>query len=195
MDDKLKVFWNLDVLVKMCRSKSDGPSLRIEEEEIVEKIEACNLEIEEIKTQSDEDSYDTSAEMADRNIEIITKKQLQTLKNTLKEKNKELNTLKEEEQNLYSNNSLLRENKLSQEKYILSMQERINEATDYEVIDRYNGLIAETTEKISNLVDDLEEHNEAYEKVQQEIVELSEEIANIEDKIDKKKKQTRRLQN
>ena len=188
MDDKLKVFWNLDVLVKMCRSKSDGPSLRIEEEEIVEKIEACNLEIEEIKTQSDEDSYDTSAEMADRNIEIITKKQLQTLKNTLKEKNKELNTLKEEEQNLYSNNSLLRENKLSQEKYILSMQERINEATDYEVIDRYNGLIAETTEKISNLVDDLEEHNEAYEKVQQEIVELSEEIANIEDKIDKKKK-------
>ena len=188
MDDKLKVFWNLDVLVKMCRSKNDGPSLRIEEEEIVEKIESCNLEIEEIKTQSDEDSYDTSAEMADRNIEIITKKQLQTLKNTLKEKNKELNTLKEEEQNLYSNNSLLRENKLSQEKYILSMQERINEATDYEVIDRYNGLIAETTEKISNLVDDLEEHNEAYEKVQQEIVELSEEIANIEDKIDKKKK-------
>ena len=31
MNDKLKVFWNLDVLVKMCRSKSDGPSLRIEE--------------------------------------------------------------------------------------------------------------------------------------------------------------------
>ena len=188
MDDKLKVFWNLDVLVKMCRSKSDGPSLRIEEEEIVEKIEACNLDIEEIRSQSDEESYDTSAEMADRNIEIITKKQLQTLKNTLKEKNKELNSLKEEEQNLYSKNSLLRENKISQEKYILSMQERINEATDYEVIDRYNGLIAETTEKISILVDDLEEHNETYEKIQQAIVELSEEITNIEDSIDKKKK-------
>ena len=27
------------------------------------------------------------------------------------------------------------------------MQERINEATDYEVIDRYNSLIAEATEK------------------------------------------------
>ena len=49
MDDKLKVFWNLDVLVKMCRSKSDGPSLRIEEEEIVEKIDAYKLEIEEIR--------------------------------------------------------------------------------------------------------------------------------------------------
>ena len=188
MDDKLKVFWNLDVLVKMCRSKSDGPSLRIEEEEIVEKIETCKLEIEEIKSQSDEESYDTSAEMADRNIEIITKKQLQTLKNTLKEKNKELNALKEEEKNLYSSNSLLRENKISQEKYIFSMQERINEATDYEVIDRYNGLIAETTEKISILVDALEEDNETYEKVQQEILVLSEEISNIEDNIDKKKK-------
>ena len=136
MDDKLKVFWNLDVLVKMCRSKSDGPSLRIEEEEIVEKIDAYKLEIEEIKTQSEEESYDTSAEMADRNIEIITKKKLQTLKATLKEKNKELNQLKEEELSLYSNNSLLRDNKISQEKYITSMQERINEATDYEVIDR-----------------------------------------------------------
>ena len=83
MDDKLKVFWNLDMLVKMCRSKSDGPSLRIEEEEILDKIETCRLEIEEIRIQSEEDIYDTSAEMADRNIEIITKKQLQTLKTTL----------------------------------------------------------------------------------------------------------------
>ncbi len=188
MDDKLKVFWNLDVLVKMCRSKSDGPSLRIEEEEIIEKVDAYKLEIEEIKTLSEEESYDTSAEMADRNIEIITKKHLQTLKTTLKEKNKELNKLKEEEQNLYASNSLLRENKLSQEKYIASMQERINEATDYEVIDRYNGLIAETTEKISQLVDELEEHNYSYERVQQAIIEVSNEIANIEDKIDKKKK-------
>ena len=188
MDDKLKVFWNLDVLVKMCRSKSDGPSLRIEEEEIIEKVDAYKLEIEEIRTLSEEESYDTSAEMADRNIEIITKKHLQTLKTTLKEKNKELNKLKEEEQNLYASNSLLRENKLSQEKYIASMQERINEATDYEVIDRYNGLIAETTEKISQLVDELEEHNYSYERVQQAIIEVSNEIANIEDKIDKKKK-------
>ena len=186
MDDKLKVFWNLDVLVKMCRSKSDGPSLRIEEEEIIEKVDAYKLEIEEIRTLSEEESYDTSAEMADRNIEIITKKHLQTLKTTLKEKNKELNKLKEEEQNLYASNSLLRENKLSQEKYIASMQERINEATDYEVIDRYNGLIAETTEKISQLVDELEEHNYSYERVQQAIIEISNEIANIEDKIDKK---------
>ena len=60
------------------------------DEKIVEKIEACNLEIEEIKSISDDESYDTSAEMADRNIEIITKKQLQTLKATLKEKNKEI---------------------------------------------------------------------------------------------------------
>ena len=188
MDDKLKVFWNLDVLVKMCRSKSDGPSLRIEEEEIVEKIDAYKLEIDEIKNQSEEESYDTSAEMADRNIEIITKKQLQTLKTTLKEKNKILSNLKEEELNLYSNNSLLRDHKISQERYIASMQERINEATDYEVIDRYNGLIAETTEKISQLVDDLDEQNSVYAKVQQDIISLSEEIANIEDKIDKKKR-------
>lgn len=188
MDDKLKVFWNLDVLVKMCRSKSDGPSLRIEEVEIVEKIKAYKQEIEEITIQTEEESYDTSAEMADRNIEIITKKQLQTLKSDLKEKNKQLNTLKEEEKTLYKNNTLLKETKTSQEKYIISMQERVSEATNYEIIDRYNSLIAETTEKVAKLSDELEEQAEQYSKVQEQIVQLTNEIGELEEKIDKKKK-------
>ena len=97
MDDKLKVFWNLDILVKMCRSKSDGPALKVEEAEIEEKCASYKQEIEDIKSQLDEESYDTSAEMADRNIEIITKKILKTLKNTLKEKNQALEVLKERE--------------------------------------------------------------------------------------------------
>jgi len=187
MDDKLKVFWNLDVLVKMCRSKSDGPSLRIEENEIQEKIEAYSQEIEEIKTISEEDIYDTSAEMADRNIEIITKKQLQTLKNNLKEKNKELNKLKEDEENLYKQTSLLRDNKASQEKYITSMQERISESIENDIIDRYNALIAETSEKIAKLNDNLLNQNTSYNEVQKEIIKVSDTIKKIEQEIDKKK--------
>ena len=38
MNEKIKVFEDLDVLVKMCRSKSDGASLKIEEDEIKNKI-------------------------------------------------------------------------------------------------------------------------------------------------------------
>lgn len=188
MDDKLKVFWNLDVLVKMCRSKSDGPSLRIEEEEIEEKIKAYTLEIEEIKSLSEEDNYDTSAEMADRNIEIITKRQLQILKNDLKDKNKELTKLKDSETTLYERTSLLRDNKSSQEKYIVSMQERINETIESEIIDRYNALIAETSEKIATINEELSEQSKSYENVQEEIIEITEQISALEDKIDKKKK-------
>ncbi|MDE5889164.1 MAG: hypothetical protein K2H20_03995, partial [Bacilli bacterium] len=188
MDDKLKVFWNLDVLVKMCRSKSDGPSLRIEEEEIEEKIKLYNLEIDEIKALSEEDSYDTSAEMADRNIEIITKRQLQMLKNELKEKNKDLNSLKEIETTLYERTSLLRDNKASQEKYIVSMQERISETSESEIIDRYNALIAETSEKIANINEELIDQNKSYNDVQERIISLTNEITEIEEKIDKKKK-------
>lgn len=188
MDDKLKVFWNLDVLVKMCRSKSDGPSLRIEETEIEEKINSYTQEIDEIKTISEDDIYDTSAEMADRNIEIITKRQLQKLKNDLKDKNKELNNLKEKEANLYEQSALLRDNKNSQEKYIVSMQERISETINSEIIDRYNSLIAETSEKVSLLKEELEEQNTSYNDIQQSILILSEEIASIENQIDKKKK-------
>lgn len=188
MDDKLKVFWNLDVLVKMCRSKSDGPSLRIEESEIEEKISSYKQEIEEIKTLSEEDIYDTSAEMADRNIEIITKKQIQKLKNDLKEKNKELNSLKDQEANLYDQTSLLRDNKNSQEKYISSMQERIGESTDPEIIDRYNALIAETSEKVSSLKEELEEQTSSYRELQERISTLTEDINNLEEQIDKKKR-------
>lgn len=188
MDDKLKIFWNLDVLVKMSRSKSDGPSLHIEENEINDKIQNYTQEIEEIKAQTDEEIYDTSAEMADRNIEIITKKHLQSYKNELKEKNKQLVKLKEEETNLYGHTSLLRENKASQEKYILSMQERISEVTDIDVIDRYNGLIAETSEKVVLLSDELTERSSSYNSVQEQILTITEEISTLEEKIDKKKK-------
>ena len=188
MDDKLKIFWNLDVLVKMCRSKSDGPSLRIEEVEIIEKIKSYNQEIEEITAQSEEESYDSSAEMADRNIEIITKKQLQTLKATLKNKNKRLDELKASEAKIYANNTLLKETKASQEKYIISMQERVSEATNYDVMDRYNSLIAETTEKATRLTDDIEELTNQYATIQKQIMDITDEIREIEEKIDKKKR-------
>lgn len=188
MGDKLKVFWNLDVLVKMCRSKSDGPSLRIEESEIEEKINSYTQEIEEVKILTEEDIYDTSAEMADRNIEIITKKQIQKLKNDLKEKNKELNNLKDQEANLYDQTSLLRDNKNSQEKYIVSMQERIGESTDSEIIDRYNSLIAETSEKVSSLKDELESQTSSYKELQDRISTLADEISTLEEQIDKKKR-------
>ena len=188
MDEKLKIFWNLDVLVKMCRSKSDGPSLRIEEEEILEKISSYESDIEEIKAMLEEDTYDTSAEMADRNIEIITKKQLQSLKSELKEKNKELNKLKDEENILYNQTSLLRENKASNEKYIASMQERLGESTDRDVLDRYNALITETLTKINELTEKLREENTSYEEVQTAILQASADIEDLEARIDKKKK-------
>lgn len=187
MDDKLKIFWNLEVLVKMSRSKNDGPSLRIEELEIETKIKNYNQEIEEIQSISEEENYDTSAEMADRNIEIITKKQVQVLRNELKEKNRELNDLKKEEKILYEKTNLLRENKISQEKYIESMQERVGELVNIDVLDRYNGLIAETTEKINQLSDELEEESSAYNQVQEDIITLTEKVKKLEEEIAKKK--------
>ena len=188
MDEKLKILWNLDVLVKMSRSKSDGPSLRVEENELLEKIDNYDQEIDEISQISDDDIYDTSAEMADRNIEIITKKQLQRLKADLKETNKELNKLKQEEGSLYEETSLLRENKASNEKYIQSMQERLSENTDRDVLDRYNSLIAETAEKIESINVELKDGSQNYEDVQNQIIETTNKVEELEDRIDKKKK-------
>jgi hypothetical protein len=84
MADKVKVLADLSTLTKMCRSKSDGATLVIEEREISSKIADLKAEIEEEKASSAEDNYDTSAEMADRNIEIISKalKTIQVSKTT-----------------------------------------------------------------------------------------------------------------
>ncbi len=188
MDDKLKVFWNLDILVKMCRSKSDGPALKVEEDEIEEKLAGYRQEIEDIKSQLEEESYDTSAEMADRNIEIITKKLLKTLKANLKEKNQSLEVLKEKESDFYKDTSVLRETKNSYENYILSMEERVGETTDHEIIDRYNLLIEEAKEKVQAISEEIDAGNQSYNDVQNEILELTEEIRSLEDQIDKKKR-------
>ena len=89
-DNKVKIFEYLDTLVKMCRSKGNGASLIIEEEEIAEQIKEHDLEIDELKNSITNDCYDASAEMADRNIEIITKKLIQQLKSKIKGNTKEL---------------------------------------------------------------------------------------------------------
>ena len=188
MDDKLKVFWNLDILVKMCRSKSDGSALRVEETEIEEKIAGYKEEVEDINSQLDEESYDTSAEMADRNIEIITKKLLKTLRSNLRDKNQELEALKEKENDYYKDTSVLRETKNSYENYILSMQERIDETTDQDTILRYTRLIAETQEKIDKISAELETGNAAYTDIQQKILDVSDDITQLEEAIEKKKR-------
>ena len=79
MGDKIKILEDISTLAKMCRSKSDGASLKIEEEEINSKIADLQSEIADLKMSSEEENYDTSAEMADRNIEIISKLSLNAL--------------------------------------------------------------------------------------------------------------------
>ena len=45
MGDKIKILEDISTLAKMCRSKSDGASLKIEEEEINSKIADLQSEI------------------------------------------------------------------------------------------------------------------------------------------------------
>ncbi len=126
--------------------------------------------------------------MADRNIEIITKKLLKTLKSNLKEKNQNLEVLKEKESDFYKDTSVLRETKNSYENYVLSMEERVSETTDHEIIDRYNLLIEEAKQKIEAISAEIDQGNQSYSDVQNDILNLSEEIRDLEDQIDKKKR-------
>ena len=189
MADKVKVLADLSTLTKMCRSKSDGATLVIEEKEINNKIADLKAEIEEEKSTSAEDNYDTSAEMADRNIEIISKKIIQNLRSDLKIRNSEMDKLKVEEEEKSNDLNNTKRTRKSYEKYIASMQDRIANSTDQEVIERYNTLISNTEEKIKNVDRILSGLETSYAEVQCKINNISDDINIIETNINKKQDQ------
>lgn len=189
MNDRMQILEDLDVLVRMCRSKNDGASLVIEEEEIKQKISELELEIEELKTSADEENYDTAAEMADRNIEIITKKVINTIKIELKNKNNELLKLKEKEKEASDNLNSIKSNKKSHGTYISSMQERIASTTDEEIIDRYNSLISESETKVVELEEELKTITETYTELQTKIEQLAKEIDELNNRLASKQEQ------
>lgn len=187
-DNRVKIFEYLDTLVKMCRSKGNGASLVVEEQEITDKINEYDLEIEEINNSISADCYDASAEMADRNIEIITKKLIQQLKSKLKEKRKVQNDYKAREQDYSSQMQILRDNKKSYDNYISSLEKRLSTATDQNVKEKYSYSIQVTSDKLSKVSKELENKNLEYVILQKSIEELSDEILKLEDNLTKKER-------
>lgn len=194
MGDKIKILEDISTLARMCCSKSDGASLKIEEDEINSKIADLQNEITDLKISSEEDNYDTSAEMADRNIEIISKKIIQNVKNECKVKSNELSKLKIQEEDLSSNLNNLKRTRKSYEKYIASMQDRISTSTDNEVISRYSSLITTTEEKVKKLDETIAQSTAEYSKVQNRIEKLSTDIAKFEKTIARKQEQLNEAQ-
>lgn len=189
MNNNMQIIDDLELLVRMCHSKSDGASLQFEEEEINNKINEINQEIDEIRLCAEEDNYDTSAEMADRNIEIMTKKVITSIKAELKVKNTELESLKEKESEVSEKISSIKENVSIYEEHISSMEKRIAVTDNQEVISRYNKLIMENRQRISNLTNELEAIETSYKRLQNIISKSAEEIENLEEKLKKKKEQ------
>ena len=187
MMDKSTIFEDISILAKMCNSKSDGPTLKIEENEINNKIAEYEEEIEDIKTIDADDSYDTSAEMADRNIEIISKKIIQATSGEIKNKTLIMDEYKEQEEELSNTLHGLKRTKLSYEKYISSLRERLTSSSDNEITERYNNLISETETKIIKQDERIQEAEEKYQELQGKIESLSNELNKLEDKLETKK--------
>ena len=187
MGDNSIILEDISTLAQLCHSNSDGPTLKIEETEIKNKLVEYDEEIEEIKTIDADDSYDTSAEMADRNIEIITKKVIQTINNDLKNKNAEMDSLKEKEAE-YSNSLYgLKRTRISYEKYIASLKDRLTAATEESITERYNNIISTTESKIIKQDERIKEIEEKHLEIQTAMDELHEEIVSLENRLETKK--------
>ena len=187
MKDKTVILEDISTLTKICNSKSDGPTLKIEENEIKHKISEYEQEIQDIKTIDVEDSYDTSAEMADRNIEIISKKIIQATSGEIKNKTVELDELKEKEKELSDALNSLKRTKLSYEKYISSLRERLTSSSMDEIAERYNNLISQTESKIVKQDERIAEADGKYQTLQSKINSLTSELTKLEEKLETKK--------
>ena len=186
MRDKIKIFEYLETLVKMCRSKNDGASLKIEESDINDKIVDINLDLQELNNTLKDEVYDESAEMADRNLEILTRKSINTLKAKLREKEIELSVLTKKEQEVTNELTIFKDNRGSYEEYIRVMEERIDSCNDSDTINQYKENIRINEDKLkeesekSSLIKILEE------KVANSIALLNQEIETITSQINKK---------
>ena len=187
MGDNSKILEDISALTQICRSNNDGPTLRIEENEIKNKLVEYDEEIEEIKTADVDDSYDTSAEMADRNIEIITKKVIQATTNELKSKNAEMDSLKEKEAEYSNSLYALKRTKVSYEKYIASLKDRLTSATEDSVTERYNSIITNTEAKMAKQDERIKEMEEKHSEIQSAMDKLHEEIVALENRLEAKK--------
>ena len=187
MKDNTKILEDISTLTQICHSNSDGPTLKIEENEIKNKLIEYDEEIREIKATEADDSYDTSAEMADRNIEIITKKVIQSTNNELKNKRAEMEELKEKEQEYSNTLHGLKRTKTSYEKYIASLKERLTASAENAISDRYNNTISSTEMKIIKQEERIREVEEKYQGIQEEIEALHQEIVSLETRLESKK--------
>lgn len=187
--DLERVLVDVETLVRMCRSKNDGASLIVEEEDVNTKISDIQAEIDEIKVAMEEDTYDTSAEMADRNIEIILKKLIQTLTSELKSKKADLDSLCDDEHILNEKLELLKENKKNCETYILTAEERLAGNNSSQVSSRYNSQIEITKNNLASLNHEIDEENKGYSELQSKIEKISKEVNEIEEKIASKTEQ------
>ncbi len=189
MNDNARVLEDISVLTLMCHAKNDGPTLKIEESEIKNKISEYDNEIKEIQATAADDSYDSSAEMADRNIEIITKKIIQALNNDIKNVTTNLEELKEKEKELSDTLYGLKRTRTSYEKYVSSLKDRLTTTSDTEAIERYNNIIASTDDKIARQDEKIKEVEDKHSEIEQEMESVAESLRKLEERLEVKKNQ------
>lgn len=126
--------------------------------------------------------------MADRNIEIITKKIIQQLKSKIKDKTKELKDLKIRENDYSSHIQSIKNNKSGNEYYIKSLKARLENAEDEDVSNKYQSSIKVIEEKIEKANHELENQYLEYKLLQTKIEDVSQELSKLQDNLDTKEK-------
>ncbi len=189
MDNKESIFKDLETLTRMCHGKNDGASLKIEEEEIKEKIEELDAEINEIKQNIEDELYDSSAEMADRNIQIVLKKLIQNLKATVKTIETELADLKDDEKSKHNQIEALEDRIESNTLYIESIKNRLSSVTDEATLNKYQNQLNVAEEEINKYASELSQLKEEYKLLQEKIEQTVSKLEKLNKRIETKQEQ------
>ena len=177
MDDKTLFFQDISTLVKMCNVKSEGSFLKFEYDELFSKYNDIEEEIDDIKKSISEDCYDTSAEMADRNIEIILKKIINNLNILIREKKESLEAFTKKSDDLKEEIVLLEEKIASEQNYLSKMQKFSSVSSKVEILDsNLSDNVYAINKDLIVLEKELKEKKKSFLSIQVSIRELSDDL-------------------
>ena len=190
MDDKTLFFQDISTLVKMCNVKSEGSFLKFEYDELFSKYNDIEAEIDDIKKSISEECYDTSAEMADRNIEIILKKIINNLNISIREKRESLENFTKKSDELKEEIALLEEKIFSEQNYLSKMQKFSSVGGKIEILDSsFSDNVYAINKDLISLEKELKEKKKSFLSIQVSIRELSDDLNSLAVSLKNKKGQ------
>lgn len=180
-----EVFNNIDILMNMANSPLNVEEINMELASLKRQIKNKQNEIDDLKSLMTESRYfNASNELVDKNIEISLKNKITRLNRRIKEIKFSLEESKNNEKNLHTEISTLKEKLAKNENYLETLRVKSKSATNNNY---YQNLLDKEQKSVEELNKELSEKNKMYESTLKELELNNQAFNELSSKLDTEK--------